>query len=242
MLPVIAGVAARVAVRQLLRDITKAMRELARDVIKTGKSFPKLTIKHNFPEVIRELDKLHNDIRNKALPSALNKTIEQARTAMSREIRAEFVMSMAEVSSSLRITRARASGGANNMQATVEAIRKRGGSQNLIRFIERSTTMAQARKRGKAGTLNQLHVQVKRNGHKVPMGSAFIGNKGRTMFVREGKGRLPIKALQTVDVASMFNTKRVNDKVVAMMKERFPIILEREMKYFTDKFNASKAA
>ena len=200
-----------------------------------------ITIKHNFPQVQRQLDNLQKDIARQATASALNKTIAQAKTAMSREIRAEFNISAAKVNESLSITRASASGGELRMEASLQSPRKRGRSLNMINFMEKSTTLAQARKRGKAGTLNQLFVQIKKQGGKKALGSAFIGNKGRTIFVREGKSRLPIKALQTVDVASMFNTKRVNAKVVQMMVDKFPTIFDHEAKFFTDRFNASKA-
>jgi len=200
-----------------------------------------ITIKHNFPQVQRQLDNLQKDIARQATASALNKTIAQAKTAMSREIRAEFNISAAKVNESLSITRASASGGELRMEASLQSPRKRGRSLNMINFMEKSTTLAQARKRGKAGTLNQLFVQIKKQGGKKALGSAFIGNKGRTIFVREGKSRLPIKALQTIDVASMFNTKRVNAKVVQMMVDKFPTIFDHEAKFFTDRFNASKA-
>lgn len=201
-----------------------------------------ITIKHNFPAVQKQLDNLQKDIARQATSSALNKTIAQAKTAMSREIRAEFNISAAKVNESLTITRASASGGELRMQASLQSPRKRGRSLNLINFMERPTSMAQARKRGKAGTLNQLFVQIKKHGGKKALGSAFIGNKGRTVFVRTGKSRLPIKALQTVDVASMFNTKRVNAKVVQMMVDKFPTIFDHEAQFFTSKFNAAKAA
>lgn len=201
-----------------------------------------ITIKHNFPDVQRQIDALREDIARKATASALNKTIAQAKTAMSREIRAEFNISAAKVNESLTITRASASGGELRMQASLQSPRKRGRSLNLINFMERSTSMAQARKRGKAGTLNQLFVQIKKHGGKKALGSAFIGNKGRTVFVRTGKSRLPIKALQTIDVASMFNTKRINARVLQMIETKFPVIFNHEAKFFTSKFNASKAA
>lgn len=201
-----------------------------------------ITIKHNFPAVQKQLDNLQKDIARQATSSALNKTIAQAKTTMSREIREEFNISATKVNESLTITRASASGGEVRMQASLQSPRRRGRSLNLINFMERSTTMAQARKRGKAGTLNQLFVQIKKKGGKKALGSAFIGNKGRTVFVRTGKSRLPIKALQTIDVASMFNTKRVNAKVVQMMVDKFPTIFDHEAQYFTSKFNALKAS
>ena len=201
-----------------------------------------ISVKTNFPEVQRLLDSMRKGIADKALASTLNKTAAQAKTAMSREIRAEFNMSASKVGEALQVSKARAGGGRVHLQASLESPRKRGRSLNLINFMERSTTMAQARKRSKAGTLNQLFVQIKKAGGKKALGSAFIGNKGRTVFVRTGKARLPIKALQTIDVASMFNTKRVNERVLAMIEAKFPEIFANEARFFTDKFNARRAA
>lgn len=198
------------------------------------------SIKTNFPDVQRQLQAMQDDIGKRALASALNKTVAQAKTAMSREIRAEFNISASKVGTALKVNNARASGGTLRLEASLESPRQRGRSLNLINFMERSTTIAQARKRGKAGTLNQLHVQIKKMGGKKALGSAFIGNKGRTVFVRTGKARLPIKALQTIDVAGMFNTKRVNAKVLAMIEAKFPELFANEAKFFTNRFNAKQ--
>ena len=199
-----------------------------------------ISIKTNFPDVQRQLESMRKDVANKALASAMNKTVAQAKTAMSREIRAEFNMTAAKVGEALQVSKARAGGGRVHLEASLESPRKRGRSLNLINFMERSVSMAQARKRGKAGTLKQLHVQIKKAGGKKALGSAFIGNKGRTVFVRTGKSRLPIKALQTIDVAGMFNTKRVNAKVLAMIEAKFGVIFASEAKFFTDRFNAGR--
>lgn len=199
-----------------------------------------INIKTNFPDVQRMLTDMHKDVANKALASAMNKTVAQAKTAMSREIRAEFNMSASKVGEALVVNRARAVSGRVHLEASLESPRKRGRSLNLINFMERSVSMAQARKRGKAGTLKRLFVQIKKSGGKKALGSAFIGNKGRTVFVRTGKARLPIKALQTIDVAGMFNTKRVNAKVLAMIEAKFPELFANEAKFFTDRFNARR--
>ena len=195
------------------------------------------TITHNFPEVQKALDKMRQDIADKAVASALNKVVAQAKTAMKREIVAEFNIAPAKVEAALRISRAVAGRGQIRMQASLESPAKRSRSLNLINFIEKSVSLGQARKRAKAGTLNELHVQIKRRGGKKALGSAFIGNKGRTVFVRTGKTRLPIKALQTIDVSQMFNTKRINAKVVQMIEAKFPAVFANEARFFTDKFN-----
>lgn len=198
------------------------------------------SLKTNFPDVQRQLQAIQDDIGKRAIASALNKTVAQAKTAMSREIRAEFNISASKVGAALKVNNARASGSTLRLKASLESPRQRGRSLNVINFMERSTTMAQARKRSKAGTLNQLFVQIKKAGGKKALGSAFIGNKGRTVFVRTGKARLPIKALQTIDVAGMFNTKRVNAKVLAMIEAKFPELFANEAKFFTDRFNAKR--
>lgn len=199
-----------------------------------------INIQTNFPQVKRALDQLSTDVGNRAMASALNKTVAQAKTAMSREIRAEFNISAGKVGESLRITRAVATGGRFSLSASLESSSRRGRSLNLINFMERSVSLAQARKRGKEGTLNQLFVQIKKGGGKKALGSAFIGNKGRTVFVRTGKARLPIKALQTIDIPQMFNTKRINAKVLRFINDKFPTIFVNEAKYFTDRFKVAK--
>lgn len=202
----------------------------------------KISITTNFPAVQRQLQAMQAEVGNRAVVSALNKTAAQAKTSMSREIRAEFRMSASDVNRSLMVKQARATGGSVNFSAELSSISKRGKrSLNMINFMESSVTLAQARKRSKAGKLEQLHVQIKRAGGKKALGSAFIGNEGRTIFVRTGKGRLPIKGLQTIDVASMFNTRRVNARVLKMIHDRFPELFEHEAKFFTDRFNAQKA-
>ena len=64
---------------------------------------------------------------------------------------------------------------------------------------------------------------------------AFIGNKGRTVFIRTTDKRLPIQALQTIDVGQMFNQKRINARVVAAINTKFPELFARESKFFLSK-------
>jgi hypothetical protein len=186
-----------------------------------------LSIKTNFPEVQKQLDRLRKEIADKAVASALNKTVAQAKTAMSREIRSEFVMTAATVNESLRIRRARASGGAFNLQAALESPKKRGRSLNLARFSARQT------KKG-------VSFKIRRGGPRKLIPGSFLINNGKTMMIRVGKKRLPIKALQTIDVAQMFNTTRINRKVVALVQKRFPTIFANDVRFFTNRFNAGR--
>jgi hypothetical protein len=196
-----------------------------------------LSIKANFPAIQKQLDSLREDIASKATARAINRTIEQARTDMSREIRQEFVLTAEEVRSQLRIRRAGFSKGRLTIEAALIGGRPNGRSLNVIRFIERKVTLAEGKRRKKQGTQDQLFLKIKRSGGRKSLGpKAFIGNKGRTVFERVGKGRLPIKPIRTIDVAQMFNTRRINDAVTRKMREKFPAIFAREAAFYTRKF------
>lgn len=204
----------------------------------------KFSVKDNFPEVQRLLTQLQADVRGPALASAMNKTMAKAKTNMIRAITREFNVTAGYVRDRLRVVTASAKGGRVLFEATLTGSGSRGASRsaNLIAFVEKSTSLAQARKRAKAGDLSQLHFQIKRTGKKVVIPGAFIGNQGRTVFIRTGKGRLPIKALQTIDIPQMFNTKRINQVVVQAMLDDFQVIFEHEAQYYTDRFNRQRAS
>lgn len=211
-----------------------------------------LTISTNFTDVQRKLDALHKDIRERAMASALNKTVDLARTQMTREIASEFNVTAGYVRERLRVRRASARAGALRLEAALMGGKAAGAkrSANIIAFVEKSVTLAQGRKRAKAGTLGQLHVKVKRRGGVKSLGDLrFIGNKGRTVFERVPGTRMAsrpgnltkhtqsIRPVQVIDVAQMFNTRRINSVVVAMVKLRFPAVFDREAKFFVEKFN-----
>lgn len=209
-----------------------------------------LSIKTNFPDIQKQLDSLQQDIAQKASVRAVNRTIEQARTDMSREIRQEFVLTADEVRQQLRIVKAGFKGGQLTIQAALIGGKPKGRSLNLIRFVEKTVTLAAARRRMKAGEGGrqqlknggynnkalELRFKIKRTGGKKVIKGAFIGNKGRTVFIRQGAKRLPIDALRTIDVAQMFNTKRINRAVVDKLKTKFPEIFAREVAFYTRKF------
>ena len=187
-----------------------------------------LSIKTNFPEISKALNALQKDIADKALASALNKTLAQGKTAMSKSITSEFNISASKVKDSLRVNRVRKVAGAYVLQGSLESPSKRGRSLNLINFDARKTA---------AG----ISVKIKKTGGRKVLRGAFIGNQGRTVFVRVGAKRLPIKALQTVEVAQMFNTKRINKVVVDFLQAKLPEVFENEAKFFNEKFNNKRS-
>jgi Prophage minor tail protein Z (GPZ) len=185
-----------------------------------------LNVKTNFPAVAKAIAQLRSDVATKATASALNRTVEQAKTAMSREIRDEFVLPAAKVNQALRIKRARATSGRFNLEAVLDSPNKRGRSLNLANFSARQTA------RG-------VSFKVKRGGTRRVIPGSFLINGGKTVMIRTSRRRLPIKALQTIDVAQMFNTKRINSKVVKFIEGKFPEIFARDVKFFTNRFNGA---
>ena len=150
---------------------------------------------------------------------------------MAREISRTYWISSSAAKDRLDVRKAKRKGGALRFEAVLEATRRgQGRSMNLIHFVEQSVSLAQAKKRGKAGTLQQVHFKIKRGGPAKFVRGAFIANRGRTVFIREGKKRLPIKAVNTLDVPQMFNTKAVAFAVRDVMLTRFQSNFARELR------------
>lgn len=191
----------------------------------------KISIRNNFPQVAAQLNRLSQDVGDKAMVRALNKTVDQGKTEMSRKISQEFRISRADAVQRLAVRKASVKGGALRFEAILEATRRgKGRSMNLIHFVEQKVTLAEAKRRRKAGDLAQLRFQIKRTGGKKVLPGAFIANKGRTVFIRTGKQRLPIKALNTIDVVQMFNTQRINSVVREVMLKKFDANFRRELR------------
>lgn len=203
-----------------------------------------INIKTEFAAVQRALDELPGKLRDRVLARSINASMTQGRTEMARRISSEFRVKVSDVKDRLTISRASTrDSGAVISSSLAARNRAKGRSMNLIHFVEQVVTMAAARKRIKAGeggtqTLRsggqvkkalQVRFQIKRAGGPKIKPGAFIANKGRTVFIRTGASRFPIKALNTIDVPSMFNTQRINEVVVAVMRERFAANAQREI-------------
>ncbi len=210
----------------------------------------KLSITTDFSGVQARLKQLQADLGQRAMASAINKTMDQARTSMAREISAEYMVAYGYVRARLEISRATARNGNVRLTATLRGGTDGRRSANVIAFVERSTTLAEGRRRQKSGTQRQLFVKIKRKGGKKPIAGAFIGNKGRTVFERVSSTTMAsrskyagslhaeqIRPVQTIGIAQMFNTRRINATVVQLMRDKFPEIFEREARFFTERFN-----
>jgi hypothetical protein len=204
-----------------------------------------LSIRDNFPAVQQSLQRLQSDIRDKAIAAALNKTADKAKAEMKRAIVEEFVMRSSDVAAQLSVRRASAkAAGVLVAELSVASSFGHGRGLNLIRFLEneRAITYAEIRRRVKGGTIDQLHFRIRRHGGLKTIAGAFVvrPHGGGAPFVarRVGKARYPIKAVTTIDVAQMFNARRINDRVIAKIVQAFPVEFDRAAKLFVDRFNA----
>lgn len=176
-----------------------------------------INIRTNFPDVARQLGRLQDDMAGQVLARSINRTMDIAKTAMSKEIRSEFNVSAAYVRDRLRIKRAFSKAGQFTVSADLIGGDGKRRSANVIAFGARKAAEG-------------VSVLIRKGQRKTIKGS-FIGNKGRTVFRRVGKARLPIEPVRTIDVGQMFNTRRINAAVVAAMDMRFPVIFQRELRF-----------
>lgn len=190
-----------------------------------------INVRTNFPEVVAKLNQVSEQISSRVMVRALNATITQGKTEMARDISKEFRINVGEAKSRLDITPASSKGGVYKFEASLQATKKgKGRSMNVIAFV---TTLP---RRSKKGKLSQVKFQIRRSGGKKSITGAFVGNKGRTLFIREGKARLPIKAVSTIDIPQMFNTKRINTLVQKVMLEKFEANINRQLRVVLEGF------
>lgn len=189
-----------------------------------------INIRNNFPEVAAKLNRIAEDVGHKAMVRALNTTVAQGKIEMARKISQEFRISVSAAKDRLAVRRASVRGGELRFQAFLEATRRgKGRSMNMIAFVNGKVSKASAKRQGNAALARQLQFQIKRSGGRKVIPGAFIGNDGRTMFIRTGKARLPIKAVNTIDIPQMFMTKRIHGVVVDMLVRKFTANFNREL-------------
>lgn len=194
-----------------------------------------INIRTNFPEVAKRLEKLPDEIANKAMARALNQTVDQGKTQMARVISEEFRVKVGDVKRRLYVDRARFKG-TFKLSASLMATRAAGlhgnddwRGMNLINFLAGGIP-----KRTKTGKLRQVGFQIKRSGGRKIIPGAFVATNKKTggtaIFIREGKGRMPIKTLTTIDIPQMFNTRRINQVVRDVMQQNFTKNFDRELR------------
>jgi hypothetical protein len=168
------------------------------------------TVKTDTTEVMDMLTHLPIELRDKAMAMAINKTADKAKTEMKKQITAVFNLKASEVSGALHVSGAKWKNGVT-MHASLypSTIGGSGRAMNVVHFLQGTSK----------GEL--VFLFKKSGGNKIigpgPAGESrpFIGNTSKTVFRRVGPGRLPIEPVQVIDVPQMFNTKVLNEAVLA---------------------------
>lgn len=187
-----------------------------------------VSVQGDMASLIADLRNTRQAVIDKALPFALNKTMDQVKTASARQVKdVGYNLKVSDIKKSLVQQRARPG-------ALTASVTASGRPVPLGRYGARQT------KKG-------VSVQVL-NGRKV-ISHAFIatmpnGHKG--VFVRVGKGHkkvkkagrvimsgLPIKELFGPSLADAFANKQVQDVIAKLIADKFPELLRAQIKRFT---------
>ena len=168
----------------------------------------RLNISVDLDGAMKALDRLERELAPKAASAALNRVATSARAEAVREIARKSGLTQAEVRKHIDIVTANR----GNLEAQIIA---RPWSPNLIRFKARQTPQGVV-----ASPWRNKRV------HK----HTFIGNQGRTVFVRQGKGRLPIKSVRGPSVKKEFLQGYAIKAMEKKVAERFGIEFDRALR------------
>lgn len=195
-------------------------------------------------EVQDKLRRMPAEIRGKVLQPAINKVADKARADITRTIPEEFAVKASDVRSSVDIRRAR--GG--NLEAVIEVFgstRRKGRSLNLVHFLAAINKMKTRGSKAKASEIKKLEEQIgfliKKAGGLKQIKGAFIGNRGRTVFERVGgtmdsrskysgtKHGEKIAPVQVIGYGQMFNSRKINRRVMDKVRTELPIEIDRAL-------------
>lgn len=191
--------------------------------------------------VQKTLRQLPKEIQEKALVPAINKTAAKAQAEINRAITQEYAVKAGEVRNSMELRKANK----DRLEAAISifgSASKRGRSANMVRFLQimQANGIAfKTRSQGKGASVTrkdlknigkQLGFIIKRGGGVKTIEGAFLANKGRTVFIREGKARLPIKPVQVIGFSQMFSSKRISQRVKDKIESDMSVELERAIK------------
>lgn len=200
-------------------------------------------------DVMRNLKRIGDDLgRAQATGAALNKVAAKASAEINRSISQRYAIKADQVRNSVFVSPASAKSGKLSAEINIfGSPSKRGRSMNMIRFLAALQAAGRAVKaRGAKASRKelkalgaQLGFQVLRGGAMKQIPGAFVGNKGRTVFMRvEGKqmksrgGKLTkhseaIVPVQVIGVSQMFNSRAINSRVMAKIADDLPIEMQR---------------
>jgi Prophage minor tail protein Z (GPZ) len=188
-----------------------------------------LDVRADVKPAVDYLNRIAKGVGDKAIVAALNETMKQVKTQMSRRIRDEYNIDVTTVREKLVLKQASRKG--QNFTAILvgnPAGRSRR-SLNVIRFLRAGATKA-ATRRAKNNLRADLRFRIKKSGgDKAIKGSFILNVPGSPVFERKN-GKLV--AVRTLGVPSMFQAKKVQVPVQRWIDANFPRIFRARMDYF----------
>lgn len=199
-----------------------------------------LTIKlEGLGQIEARLKGLQSELeRGQAMQMAINKTADKAQAEINRAIREEYAVKPEEVRNAITIRRA-SKGDMEGIVRVFGSKNRRGRSLNMIHFLAAAQAAGVAFKtRGAVGVKKkdlkaigkQIGFMVKKGGGLKQIEGAFVGNKGRTVFMRTGNARLPIKAVQVIGFGQMFSSQKIKERVMTKARADLKVEVERAIK------------
>lgn len=167
-----------------------------------------ISVETYIDEALKFLGDLERSVAPQAASAAINRVAVSARAEAIREISRETGLTQTEIRQRLNITTA-------NRNTLTAKIIARPWSPNLIRFNARQTQPGVSAAPWR-----------KRRVHK----HTFIANKGRTVFVREGKARLPLKSVRGPSVRKEFMRGYAIRAMERKVAERFGLEFDRALR------------
>lgn len=168
-----------------------------------------LDISSNIDEVTKHLTAIQKQVIPQASSTALNKTTRTVSKEIKRDVAKDTGLKQKEVAERMSLVKA-------NKHTQAAYIKMSGRYFNLIHFKARQI------KKG---------VKAKAWGKSKLYRGAFIANKGRTVFARMGKKRLPIRGVAGPNPAVELNERMKNPNFNKRVVARFDKVFSQELKY-----------
>ena len=175
-----------------------------------------VSVKHDMKRLAKELDRTQRKQIPKVMTQALNKTADNVFTAVKKDISVSTGIAQGKIKPHLDRRKATW----NRLTASISSSKR---TFNLIRF---ATSAAIANYRKGSGLKAKAWTAKAR-----VFPGVFVGNKGRTAFVRSGSGR-KIKAAYGPSIPRAMVSDTVAKHTRKTIKERFPINFASAVKRF----------
>ena len=174
-------------------------------------------MRHGLDDLKKSLTRVERRVFPKAINAGLNKTVGSVRSTAVKAMAKETALKQKDVRGNIKMRRA---GKHRQGRAMLEA---RGRPLNLIRFMTQSQIRSWMNSRRRP-------LRAKPWGKKrVYRRHVFIGNLGRTVFLRQGPGRRDIRGMWGPSIARELIRKAVLAAIDKRFDERWPIEIDRAL-------------